>query len=208
MLKLEVGALSLGLFLSACTSVGEEYFAADKSQSELQLMIREVSHVYSHFDANGDGVMTQSEYVAHLQPPQKETQNEDLYKAEGATFVAFYKKLDLDDNGIVTLEEYAIDFLANVRRDFALLDADQSSEISFVEFIHPRPEARGAAIGSVNGTSFRFGASIEEVDAPFPFLDQAPFDSNYTAYMGHAFARWDKDESFTLSFDEFAGIAN
>lgn len=168
-------------------------------------MVERVRRVYDLMDANSDGVVTMEENSNHYLEIAPSGNPEFDQRHKDAVEKAYLGD-DADGNGVVTLEEYASAWLAKEKANFSQLDVDGDSEVSFVEFMNRQPGSEAIGIGGVDGTSYRFGATNEEVGSPHPYFQKGPYDANFAAYMGHAFARWDKDESFTLSFDEYAGL--
>lgn len=198
--------LTPAAMLFACVSTSlAQTSPAELSPTQYEEYLADTRRVYLLWDIDGDGIVMAEEFLDHpdfgvAQPVEDENQR--------ARDVSSYLKKDLDQDGVVTAEEFGADMYKRKLSDFMSLDVNADGLLSFVEVIHPQEGAEAAIMGGVSGTSFRYGATNEEVNAPHPFLHKGAFDANYSAYIGHAFARWDKDESFTLSLAEFAGVSD
>lgn len=198
-------ALLAGMVVPAAAQDEAKAAAPRLTTDEMARQVSNTTQVYLMSDVDGDGIVTLEEQLFHPDwgLATHDPENDSLIKA----FTASYLADDLDGDGVVSAEEFSASMLDTSRNDFRALDVDGNGEISFQEAIHPKPDALGALSGRVGGTSFRYGATNEEVDSPHPYLNREPYSANYAAYLGHAFARWDIDESFTLSFAEMVGVA-
>ncbi|MAK61673.1 MAG: hypothetical protein CMK09_11895 [Ponticaulis sp.] len=197
--------ISTVLILTAGWSASAQSTPPALSETQYQEFEARSTKVYLLWDMDGDSQVTVEEYLGHpdygVSTGAEDPETRDIFRAS-------HMRQDKDGDGIVSASEFAADAYSNTLADFTSLDADSDGLLSFVEVIHPQPGAEKSVMGKVEGTSFRYGATNEEVSSPHPYFHEGEFDANYSAYIGHAFARWDKDESFTLSFAEFAGVSN
>lgn len=176
-------------------------------EARIAAFIEKVRWIYLEPDSDKDGITTPEESKVKCLSMMPESFTGEAARGYAVFCETSALKHDLNKDGLVTAEEFGKAMYLRTVEDFTNLDVDRDGELSFVEVIHPTEGKEGGIIGMVSGTSFRFGATNEEVASPHGFIDAGKsYDANFSAYVGHAFARWDKDESFTLSFDEFAGL--
>lgn len=174
------------------------------SDAQYAEFVAKTTHVYLLFDMDGDGTVTAEEYMNHPQyGVSLDFEPEEMLEGTKLRFLAN----DTDGDGAVSGAEFARKMFEDTLADFTALDADKNGMLSFVEFIHPQEGAEASVMGHVEGISFSFGATNEEVNSPHPYFHKGEFDANYSAYVGHAFARRDENGSFTLSLAEFAGVS-
>lgn len=203
-----LGLACVPLFCSALAWSQTEGSGSMPSLTDTQLSKHsELSRrTYLMNDENGDGVVTLEEHLFH---PKWGLAAGEPQNSETVTELSkLYYAGDTDGDGVVSLDEFIAQLLEAAKSDFLALDSDSDGEISFREALYPVENATGALSGLVAGTSFLFGATPDEVDAPHPYLDRGPYSANYSAYLGHAFARADKDRSFSLSFAEMMSVSD
>lgn len=153
-------------------------------------------------DANGDGLLTYEEYAQQTQPAREQMSAESLEQFD-AWERDYFEGIDLNKDGLVSLEEYQAYWDENSRRSFQQADLDGDGRLVLDELLAGRGKERGIASSMVLVSNFHEG--IYEEDAPL--VDDtdrnAPLSGQQAARLGQTFAIMDKNRDGVITLEEY-----
>lgn len=165
--------------------------------------------VFAYFDTNADDEISFTEFRATYDDAVSDDFVRQRFQAQ-----------DLDSSGDITMSEF-IDVLINkARQDFNGLDRDQNSRLDLDE-VTPREEDRRiknahqailAWSGSINGSEFRRGRTVEDARSWDIFMwywgEEGTIPEEYLTRVGQMFREYDEDNDGWITEEEYIAHAS